>query len=177
MIEKRPMTDFNPYQAPTAVLAPQAAPEGVGELASRGNRLAAAMLDGLIPGLAAVLVVVAFMQAPKGDEGSMTGAIVFGGLGGLIGLAWVVWNLILVSRYGQTQGKRWMKIRVERPDGTVASFSRILFMRGMIVALLGAIPVVGGLVGLVDPLLIFREDRRCLHDMIADTVVRNAPQD
>jgi uncharacterized RDD family membrane protein YckC len=39
------------------------------------------------------------------------------------------------------------------------------------VSLLGAIPYVGWLVSLVDPLLIFGKDRRCLHDLIADTIV------
>ena len=33
------------------------------------------------------------------------------------------------------------------------------------------IPVIGSLVGLIDALLIFRDNRRCLHDNIADTMV------
>jgi uncharacterized RDD family membrane protein YckC len=33
------------------------------------------------------------------------------------------------------------------------------------------IPVVGRLINLVDPLLIFGKERRCLHDLIADTIV------
>ena len=36
------------------------------------------------------------------------------------------------------------------------------------------VPFVGGLVSLVDALLIFRDDRRCLHDEIADTIVVTA---
>jgi uncharacterized RDD family membrane protein YckC len=141
MIEKRPQSDFNPYQAPTAVLAPSAGAEGVGELASRGNRLDAAM------GLVALVIL----------------------------LAWAAWNLVLIARHGQTQGKRWMNIRVERPDGTVATLPRIFLARGGVTYALSFIPVIGGLVSLVDTLMIFREDRRCLHDLIADTVVRNAP--
>jgi hypothetical protein len=36
---------------------------------------------------------------------------------------------------------------------------------------MGAIPFVGNFVGLVDALMIFGEDHRCLHDRIAGTRV------
>jgi hypothetical protein len=38
-------------------------------------------------------------------------------------------------------------------------------------AVVAMIPVVGGLISLVDIVLIFRRDRRCLHDHIAGTRV------
>jgi len=43
-----------------------------------------------------------------------------------------------------------------------------------VMGLIGAIPFLGRLVQFIDPLLIFRDSRRCLHDEIADTTVVNA---
>jgi uncharacterized RDD family membrane protein YckC len=65
-------------------------------------------------------------------------------------------------------------IRVVRRDGSHCGLARIFFARYLPVTLLGAVPFVGGLVSLVDALLIFRDDRRCLHDEIADTIVVKA---
>jgi hypothetical protein len=39
--------------------------------------------------------------------------------------------------------------------------------------LIGMIPYVGWIFSLADPLFIFGESRRCLHDMLADTIVVN----
>jgi hypothetical protein len=36
------------------------------------------------------------------------------------------------------------------------------------------IPFVGKAVNLIDPLLIFGKEKRCLHDLIADTIVVDA---
>ena len=58
-----------------------------------------------------------------------------------------------------------------RADGTPVTLSRVIFLRWLPVVLLGMIPFVGRVVGLVDALLIFRTERRCLHDNIADTIV------
>jgi uncharacterized RDD family membrane protein YckC len=179
-LEPKAKADFNPYQAPTAALVAVPAQDGTGTLASRGSRLSAAFLDGLVPGVIAG-VAVGILAA--------TGGLDFGaaepdfaklapvmGLAGLLLLGWIVYTLVLVVKYGQTMGKRWMKIRVERKAGGVAGWARIIFLRGLIVGLLGAIPFVGGFIGLANILMIFREDHRCLHDHIADTVVRNVPQ-
>ena len=67
-----------------------------------------------------------------------------------------------------------MDIRVVRVDGSRVSFARFVFLRWLPLAIVGCIPFVGGIVALIDPLLIFRESRRCLHDDIADTQVVTA---
>ena len=48
------------------------------------------------------------------------------------------------------------------------------FLRGGLSWVLAAIPGIGNLYALIDVLCIFREDRRCLHDLIADTNVVEA---
>ena len=55
-----------------------------------------------------------------------------------------------------------------------AAPARSSLLRGFVVGLLDNIPIIGPLVSLVDPLLIFRDDQRCLHDHIADTIVVRA---
>ena len=67
--------------------------------------------------------------------------------------------------------KRALDIAIVRTDGSRMGLLRYIFIRVLPVGLLGAIPYVGWLVSLIDPLLIFGKDRRCLHDLIADTIV------
>lgn len=44
-------------------------------------------------------------------------------------------------------------------------------LRSFVNGLIGAIPCIGSIYALVDIVFIFREDRRCLHDLLASTVV------
>ncbi|MEA2700447.1 MAG: hypothetical protein QOI66_4718, partial [Myxococcales bacterium] len=44
-------------------------------------------------------------------------------------------------------------------------------LRGVVNGIISAIPYLGGLYALVDALFIFRDDRRCIHDLIAGTRV------
>ena len=48
---------------------------------------------------------------------------------------------------------------------------RLLALRYLPLQAVGQIPILGVVVGLLNPLLIFRADRRCLHDHIAGTKV------
>jgi uncharacterized RDD family membrane protein YckC len=62
-----------------------------------------------------------------------------------------------------------------RSDGSAAGIGRIVLLRLAPIWLMTLIPVVGVIMaGLVDPLLIFRQSRKCLHDTIADTIVVKA---
>lgn len=167
-----PMDQNNPYLSTQADLL-QAAPGTEAELAERGTRLAAALLDGL-------LYLVFFIPA-----------LGFIGLGKLADPTWAnAWttkllylalcvpglaiNWYLVSRSGQTFGKKLMKIRMVRMDGSCLDAGRWLFLRSLPLQLLTQVPFVGPILGLVDAFMIFGKDRRCLHDQIADTKVVQA---
>ena len=167
----------NPYAAPAALVAD--APSLEWELADRLTRLGAVFLDGIFFGLSVVPAIVAL--AFVGNTGSPnlgqqvdTALYVGVGLGLLLFLGLVAWNCVLLSRHGQTVAKKMLGIRVVRRDGSHCGLARIFFARYLPVTVLGMIPFVGGLVSLVDALLIFRDDRRCLHDEIADTIVVRA---
>jgi len=175
----------NPYTPPRAVVDDHY--DSPGELveASRGARFVAALIDGLAPfvvliGILAAVAIPAYqsyVQRAKGlpvahDAGS--GAVVAAAIAGLAFIAFLVYSATLVYRYGQTVGKRMMGIRVVRSDGSRVAFSRFIFLRWLPLFVVGLIPWIGYLSGLVDALLIFRDSHQCLHDNIADTRVVTA---
>lgn len=138
------------------------------ELAERGDRLKAVLLDALIYMLALIPMFIAMAT------GSATGMGIMGGISMLAALGIGIYNLILFHRQGQTLGKRIMAVKVIRSNGDRCSLARFIFMRSFLTGLLGAIPFIGFFVSIADPLLIFRESRQCLHDTIADTIVVKA---
>jgi len=171
--------------APTPA-PPPATPPSPPEDASRGSRLGAKALDwitALLPlvlaGGVAVALVPAFLLTHRADawaalrDSALLGILALAMVLGYVALA--VWNAVWLHRYGQTIGKRLLGIRIVRGDGSRASLGRIFALRYLPMALLGGLTGhMGGLVKLVDVLCIFRNDRRCLHDLIADTRVVRA---
>ncbi|MEO5561547.1 MAG: RDD family protein [Dokdonella sp.] len=170
---------MNPYAAPAARVS-DVPSEGELELADRGTRLGAAILDGLVVGGPVALIAIAAAIAISSSRqagGTQPNPLVFGLLGLAIFTAIivvVVVNMMLLHRHGQTLAKRWLNIKIVRTDGSPCSLLRIIFARFLPVALLGAIPMIGSFISLTDSLLIFRQDYRCLHDHFADTIVVKA---
>ena len=155
--------------------------------AGRGARFLAVLIDGVLPMIFGILVAVAVaipfyeryqQEHVPGIEPPALGtrhmSMIWAWLGGFGLLAYFVYSIALVYLYGQTFGKRMMDIRVVRVDGSRVTFARFVFLRWLPLAIVGCIPFIGGIVGLIDPLLIFRESSRCLHDDIADTRVVTA---
>ncbi len=167
----------NPYQAPSSAVADMAY-DGQLEAADRGTRLVAVILDALIGGgvvgILAAIAIPALLSTRRGStDGAAVGLVlVFVMLAAFLGI--FIWNLVWIHKYGQTIGKRIMNVRIVRNDATRAGLARIFFLRMMVPGIIGAIPIVGPLFTLVDICFIFRDDRRCIHDLIADTVVVKA---
>ncbi len=83
-------------------------------------------------------------------------------------------NLYFLIKNGQTIGKKMVGSRmVSAATGNKVSFLRIIFLRYAPFGL-AFIPNLGKLLNLLDCLFVFREDRRCIHDLIAGTVVVDA---
>jgi uncharacterized RDD family membrane protein YckC len=169
----------NPFAPPRAEIADHHEPSGELVLAERGKRLAAFAVD-MAPALViGVLALVAGLWAGFSSVNASSAifvprflavaAVVF-----VAAVAWGVYNIVLVYRYGQTFGKKVMGIRMVRSDGSRMSFARFFFLRGLVMSLLSAIPFLGWPIQLVDKLLIFRDSHQCLHDNIADTLVVTA---
>lgn len=166
------MDPQNPYQSPQSSLT---APEPDGEeLADRGIRLVAAIIDTVI--LLVLLVPVMFVGGyfEQVMTAAQTGEQSFGlqAMWGLIGI--VVFFLVQaypLNASGQTWGKKVMKIKIVDMDGLQPSLAELLGKRYLFSQGVGLIPCLGAIVQLVDVLMIFRDDRRCLHDQIAGTKV------
>ena len=167
------MSASNPYAPPRGAVRDLPVEEL--ELADRGWRLLAAILDGVI---AAIMIYLpAFLlvsvngtfEQPQGEvDFEMLAVPIFLCVMGFIAWAWI--TALLVARFGQTIAKRMLAIKVVRTDGTPASLGRIFLLRNVVNGLLGVIPFYS----LVDVLFIFGERRQCLHDRLADTIVVKA---
>jgi uncharacterized RDD family membrane protein YckC len=171
--------------APPRALVADPAPSDSLVLAEPGTRLLAFLIDyapaivvGVIGGIAAAAAMPSLLGRHRGtgnpfDDMGAGFAVVIGILF-IAFLAWGIYNIVLVYRYGQTWGKKMMGIRMVRKDGSRMSFARFFWLRGVVYGLCAAIPFVGWIVRLVDKLMIFREGHQCFHDVIADTIVVTA---
>jgi uncharacterized RDD family membrane protein YckC len=165
---------FDPYQPPRAELEldRDAEPGGRAPDASRWLRFAGAFIDSAI---AMVIFFPAQMwfgvykNFPNVVQPSAVQTLGWAGLGFVL---WVALHGYFLARNGQTIGKRLVSTRVVSvATEEKASLTQLIVVRHLPIALAGAVPVVGGILPLVDALFIFGKDRRCLHDRIAGTRV------
>jgi uncharacterized RDD family membrane protein YckC len=137
--------------------------ERVPDLADRGDRFIANLVDNFI------LMIPLFGGFLLGAILSRNEALAaISMLLGMLGTLAVLGYQIYLAQYGQSIGKRMRHIRVVRTDGSPASMARILLLRNFVPAIIGSFC---GLFGIVDALTIFGEERRCIHDLLADTKV------
>jgi uncharacterized RDD family membrane protein YckC len=81
-------------------------------------------------------------------------------------------QIYLVSTRGQTLGKRFLGIRIVRAsDGSNPGFARAWLLRALVPGIIGMLPTIGSVFTIVNYCFIYRADRRCLHDLLADTRV------
>ncbi|MCB1623847.1 MAG: RDD family protein [Pseudomonadales bacterium] len=171
----------NPYAPPSAAVGDITSP-GLLEKASRLTRLGAALIDG-IAGLVLVygpLIALGGLgnAMASAQSGSANPFAIFqgaAGVGAIIGfVVFAAINFVLVQRNSQTIGKKLLNIKVVRTDGSHATLGRIFAMRNLPFWIASVIPFVNLIVGLVDPLMIFGSEQKCLHDRVADTIVVKA---
>jgi uncharacterized RDD family membrane protein YckC len=166
------MEDRNPYSAPESTLLAAEAP---GDLADLGERLAAALIDGLL----LMLLFLPLMWFGGYIEAVMQSAMAGAQPPFLLVLTWALYGFLLfvvVQGYplhanGQTWGKRILRIRIVDLQGRKVPLLPLLLRRYLSVQAVAAIPFLGNLLMLINILLIFRQDRRCGHDLIAGTRV------
>lgn len=142
------------------------------ELADRLPRLWAALIDRLLvtPIIVAGSVAVAFRARDNSPAGLAVIAAVV-----LLFLGLAGYQIWLLSTAGQTIGKRLLGLRVVQvKDLSNGGFVVNVLMRAAVPWVITMIPGLGVLFALLDPLFIFREDRRCVHDHIAGTCVIKA---
>lgn len=154
------------------------------QYAGRGVRLLARVLDGLI-GAVPMWILAAFtlpsflasIQAAK-ESGALDApgyVPPFPGTLFLYGFLWLlifsIIQFIYLTTRGQTLGKMICKVKIVLFEGgNNGGFVPNVLLRAIVNSLIGMVPFYG----IVDIFFIFREDQRCIHDLIAGTVVVKA---
>lgn len=153
-------------------------PFSADELASRGARLAGAMLDMFFVVLAAAPGIAMGMSARIGAGAPRRGVVpnLFDGTpetlaiwAGILAVSIVNWFLIV--QCGRSLGKLIVGTRIVLRDGRTPGFLRGVVLRPWVMLAIGNIPYIGKPFRLFDVTRIFREGNRCLHDRIAGTWV------
>jgi len=166
------MSELNPYAPPQADLTPESGPNSQ-PLASRLFRLLAQLVDIVI--MIAITAPLSFItgaysrsaeNAAAGQNFSLES--ILWGLAGIAIMFAINWNFLL---QGQTIGKKVMKIRIVRKDGSPIDRKRIITHRMLPVGIVSMLGLPGGIAYIVDCLCIFRAGRNTLHDDFADTKV------
>ena len=162
--------ESNPYQAPAAAVADIADDQ----LASRGTRLGAALIDGLI--MMAIIFPIMFatgywQAAMSGQRPGMGTQLLYALMGFVI---FVLVQAYPLKQAGQTWGKRVLKIRIVDLQGQQPSLATLIGKRYLPMQAVSAVPLLGNVLAIVNVLLIFRADRRCGHDLVAGTQVVKA---
>jgi uncharacterized RDD family membrane protein YckC len=93
------------------------------------------------------------------------------GLGIVFYLGFTAIEFALLAFRGQDVGKLILGIRIYRDSGEPAGLLHAALLRDGVTWVIGLIPGIGPLYRIVDICFIFADDRRCLHDRIAGTVV------
>jgi uncharacterized RDD family membrane protein YckC len=164
------MPNDNLYAPPNAELE-VSEPHG---LATRGSRLVGAILDSIFAALLIfpTLMATGYWERMMTNQSGVTDTLIIGGIGTV---SYLILHGYLLATRGQTIGKFLAKTRiVSVEDDKILPLGKLLLTRALPVLILPFIPIVGQFLGLLDPLFVFREDRRCVHDLIAGTKVVTA---
>ena len=161
-------TPFNPYQAPTSAL--EVDHQDQLELAGRAVRLGAMLLDTVLR----LILIMPLMWGFGYIERSMAEQV---SVPEDVGWTILAVSLFLAAQayplhhFGQTWGKRIVGIRIANLDGSKPGFWTLIGTRYGIFEFGFLVPIAGNVLALIDTVMIFRRDRRCLHDLAAGTIV------
>jgi uncharacterized RDD family membrane protein YckC len=141
-------------------------------LASRSSRLLAVLIDAFVTFL--FFVLMAFLTGISTSEFLNDTFNVKFFLISILSI--LIFNVIIPTFIwkGQTLGKRWIKIAVvkdsdEEVDLVTMLLRAVFLFFGQVT--LPVISIIINIIAFIDPLLIFRENKKTIHDMIAKTKV------
>lgn len=156
----------------TEISSPDILPEGTTQnIASRGSRLGASLLDSLVMMLFTIPTMYftgGFDGVSKGVEPSLFYSIGIGLFGLMI---FLLINFKLLKDAGQTVGKKIIGIKIVDTAGEPASWGKHYVKRYSVFFIPGQIPLVGQIFSIINILFIFGKQKRCIHDFAAGTQV------
>lgn len=182
----------NPYRAPRDIsthvdLSRSQAPE----IAGLWRRFLGRFIDELIvTTICWIILITILLRVPAMPDLSIENIIFLAAAGnalfvGFIGvlilavnlLIFTALNFVLLKKYGQTIGKRICNTQIVLiEEATVPGIHVTLLIREGVVYLAAIFGALGSLLRLMDVLVIFGREHRCVHDHIAGTqVVRFRP--
>ncbi len=141
------------------------------ELASRGSRLGAAIIDGIINMLTVIPLMMALGMWEMVIGGEEPGLMFTVGVGLASFVLFALIHGYFLATGGQTIGKKILGIRMVDMQDQILPVPSILGKRYLPITLVSMIPLIGQILPMIDILFIFRKDRRCIHDLIAGTKV------
>lgn len=161
----------NVYETPEATLETSVEVEQGYELASRWERLGAAIIDGLIMSCMAIpFGLLATYYAVDLTE-LMYELVIIPLLGVTIVGIYLAINYNRLMTRGQTLGKSALKIAIADNQTKNLPAKNKLLTRYCFSYLCGYIPFVGSLFSLINVCFIFGSEKRCIHDHVASTCV------
>ncbi|MEM7692250.1 MAG: RDD family protein [Pseudomonadota bacterium] len=139
--------------------------------ADRLTRLGAQLIDGVIVSVATLPILFLFgIVGFSGEDSELSFFETI--ISTTLGLAvFFAINYRSLQATAQTVGKKLLKIRIAHIDGSKPKLETLVLKRYLPQWGVVYVPFIGGILNLVNVLFIFREDRRCVHDLIADTRV------
>lgn len=143
--------------------------------AMRVQRVAAVLLDYFIVGLVLTPFSLALDLSSYVESNEMIPVTVVVQFHIGMFIAYVAVNGWWIYRYGQTIGKRILKIAIATEDFQIPPFNRVILIRHLPFAVSWVVPGLI-LVNIIDWLMVLRDDRRCLHDILAGTQVIDVSQ-
>lgn len=146
-------------------------------LANRWERLGGAMIDSIISIIIVLPVMVVtgiLKQTMAGEPMTLNQTVMMAGFG------WVVFFILhgyLLFTRGQTIGKVVLNTKIVDLDGKHPPFGKLIALRYVVFGVIAHVPLVGSIIGLLNVLFIFGEEKRCLHDYLAGTrVIKIVPE-
>ena len=169
------------------------------EIASPWLRMGAYIINLLMP---MILLISMAILAPMSVRSKSLEMFLFLGVKWIC-IFYIIWQLVWMSKYGQSIGKRLLKIRVIKRDGSRAGFVKIVLLREVLFNIVLGLAVkwattivsifivndlprldmiilsnmVASVVWVVCVIMLFqpKRDRRTLQDLLAGTVVVKLP--
>jgi uncharacterized RDD family membrane protein YckC len=143
------------------------------EIASRSTRLGSALID-MIPIIAITLPLSYALGLFDYIEAGQQPPLGLTAISAIAGFTiYFALNGKLLAQNGQTIGKKYNNIKIVTLEGDKPSIQHLLLKRYLPYFGFPYLPIVGGIVNLINLCWIFGKSKRCLHDHIAGTKVIN----
>lgn len=160
------------YETPEAEL--ETNDEYSHNLASRWQRLGAAIVDTLVLLVVVIplFILVGLLFPEYFESDSMLLEMMINLVAGLASVfVFLLINSRLLFSRGKTVGKHLLGITILDSFNYTIPAKNNLVKRYGFYFFIGYVPLVGGIISLINVLFIFSKDKRCIHDNIANTIV------